>query len=135
MPDRPRSGLGGAYTVKPSPCSRRMTRFQLEASAQAPCTSTITGLFPPLQWKAREPAGRAKAAWLDRARTVATARAAAMMRRNLVGRAARARFIGCPFPLTQRRRMLGGFGRTIGETELVECRAARRMDLPSSSAL
>src|SRR5712671_3300010 len=78
-----------------------MTPSQLEASAQAPCTSTITGLVPPLPPSARGPSGRAEAAWLERASAVAAARAAAMMammRRGLVGRTARARFTGCPFP-------------------------------------
>jgi len=39
--------LGGAYTVKPLRWSWLMTLLQLEASAQAPCSSTITGLSGP----------------------------------------------------------------------------------------
>jgi hypothetical protein len=36
--------LGGAYTVNPRRCNPAMTLSQLEASAQAPCSNTITGL-------------------------------------------------------------------------------------------
>jgi hypothetical protein len=41
-----RSGLGMARTVYPSSCSRSVTPFQLEASAQEPCTSTMVGFAP-----------------------------------------------------------------------------------------
>jgi hypothetical protein len=63
-------------------CRRRMTRSQLEPSAQAPCSSTITGFGPPPQPKAREPPARAEAPWLVRASTPATARTAAKMIRS-----------------------------------------------------
>src|SRR5262245_64171 len=36
----PRSGTAGAVTCTPSACSRSITPFQLEASANAPWTST-----------------------------------------------------------------------------------------------
>src|SRR5690242_13633480 len=39
----PRSGLAGAVTSRPAASSSGMTPFQLEASAKAPCTSTIVG--------------------------------------------------------------------------------------------
>jgi hypothetical protein len=39
----PRRRFGGVRTVKPWPCSSVETPFQLEPSAQAPCTSTIVG--------------------------------------------------------------------------------------------
>jgi hypothetical protein len=39
----PRSGLAGAVTSTPFVCSRSITPFQLEASANAPCTRTTVG--------------------------------------------------------------------------------------------
>ena len=39
----PRSGFAGAVTFTPLACSRSMTPFQLEPSANAPCTSTTVG--------------------------------------------------------------------------------------------
>jgi hypothetical protein len=41
---RPSSGFGGTQTLYPSCWSRLTTPFQLELSAQAPCTSTMLGL-------------------------------------------------------------------------------------------
>src|SRR5689334_7473144 len=78
-----------------------MTLFQLEASAHAPCSSTITGLLPPFPCNGRGPSERAEAAWLEKASAAAAARTAAMMAvmtRGLVSRTVRARFTGCPFP-------------------------------------
>src|ERR687890_785814 len=50
-PDSDRSGLATAATVYPSLCSGATTLLQLEASAQAPCTRTITGFDrPPSAW-------------------------------------------------------------------------------------
>src|SRR3954447_24984178 len=39
----PRSGFAGALTATPFACRRSMTPFQLEASANAPCTNTTVG--------------------------------------------------------------------------------------------
>src|SRR3954469_21616321 len=39
----PRRGFAGALTATPSACRRSITPFQLEASANAPCTSTTVG--------------------------------------------------------------------------------------------
>ena len=39
----PRSGFGGAVTVRPFACSRSITPFQLDASAKAPWTRTMVG--------------------------------------------------------------------------------------------
>src|SRR5918997_3137583 len=44
--EMPRSGLAGAVTCTPSACSRLITSFQLEPSAQAPCTRTTVGWDP-----------------------------------------------------------------------------------------
>jgi hypothetical protein len=41
---RLRSGFGGAKTVYPPASNWGITAFQLDASAQAPCTRTIVGL-------------------------------------------------------------------------------------------
>src|SRR6266702_292878 len=74
-----------------------MTRSQLEPSAQAPCSSTITGFGPPPQWKACEPLARAEAPWLVRASRPATARTAAkMIRSSRVRCAAQGIFIDVP---------------------------------------
>src|SRR5271165_5943615 len=40
---KPRSGLAMARTTYPSPCRRSTSPFQLDASAQAPCTNTMVG--------------------------------------------------------------------------------------------
>jgi hypothetical protein len=42
---RPRSGFANASTGAPSPCSSLITPAQLEASAEAPCTSTTVGIW------------------------------------------------------------------------------------------
>src|ERR687893_2482254 len=42
----PRSGFAGAVTCTPCVCSRSITSFQLEPSAQAPCTRTTVGWDP-----------------------------------------------------------------------------------------
>ena len=39
----PRSGFAGAVTGTPFACSRSITPFQLDPSANAPCTSTTVG--------------------------------------------------------------------------------------------
>src|SRR3954468_13819077 len=57
----PRSGFAGALTVTPSACRRSITPFQLEASANAPCTSTTVGdvasdMRVPFRWKPGEDA-------------------------------------------------------------------------------
>src|SRR6187551_3022736 len=39
----PRSGFAGAVTGTPLACNRVITPFQLDASANAPCTSTTVG--------------------------------------------------------------------------------------------
>jgi hypothetical protein len=41
--ESPRSGFAGAMTGTPFSCSRSITLFQLEPSANAPCTSTTVG--------------------------------------------------------------------------------------------
>ena len=41
--EMPRSGFAGAVTCTPLACSRSITPFQLEPSANAPCTSTTVG--------------------------------------------------------------------------------------------
>ncbi len=80
--------------MKPSVCSRPMTLFQLEASAQAPCSSTMTGLGPPPQRKWCELPVWAEAAWLVAAKAPAATRAATkMVRRSLVSRFTGARFM------------------------------------------
>src|SRR3954447_13808561 len=55
----PRSGFAGALTATPFACRRSITPFQLEASANAPCTNTTVGAVAsdmrvPFRW---EPAG------------------------------------------------------------------------------
>src|SRR6516165_4679585 len=86
---RPRSGLGGAYTVNPRRCSRLMTLLQPEASAQAPCTSTITGLAgclpPDAAAPAEAPAGVARpGAIASRAAATTTAKSAGRLMRRAV---------------------------------------------------
>jgi hypothetical protein len=44
-----RSGFAGAVTYSSSACSRLITSFQLEPSAQAPCTRTTVG-WDPFCW-------------------------------------------------------------------------------------
>jgi hypothetical protein len=41
----PRSGIAGAVTGTPLACTRSITPFQLEPSANAPCTNTTVGVF------------------------------------------------------------------------------------------
>src|ERR671910_1083039 len=41
--EMPRSGFAGAVTCTPCACSRSITSFQLEPSAQAPCKRTTVG--------------------------------------------------------------------------------------------
>src|SRR5438874_10339982 len=81
----PRRGLGGASTVKPRSWRRPMTPLHDEASAQAPCSSTIVGLAPTVTV-----AGRAHAARDGKTARPATAAAAAPkirrpLRRAMVG--------------------------------------------------
>jgi len=73
--------------VKPSSCSCRMTWSQLEASAQAPFSSTMVGLGPLAQRNTL--LAWAEAAWVVAATREATVRTAVIMiRRSLAGRAA-----------------------------------------------
>src|SRR5256714_14015852 len=81
----PRKGLGGASTVKPRSWRPPMTPLHDEASAQAPCSSTIVGLAPTVTV-----AGRADAARDGKTASPATAAAAAPkirrpLRRAMVG--------------------------------------------------
>src|SRR3954447_12915003 len=55
----PRSGFAGALTATPFACRRSITPFQLEASANAPCTNTTVGAVAsdmrvPFQWEPGE---------------------------------------------------------------------------------
>src|SRR4051794_17263259 len=52
----PRSGFAGALTATPFACRRSITPFQLEASANAPCTNTTVGdvasnMRVPFRWE------------------------------------------------------------------------------------
>src|SRR3954469_1355135 len=52
----PRRGFAGALTATPSACRRSITPFQLEASANAPCTRTTVGdiasdMRVPFRWE------------------------------------------------------------------------------------
>src|SRR5580658_2874002 len=68
-----------------------MTASQLAVLAQAPCSSTMVGLGPPLG--TARAVGWAEAIWLKGMIRAAMARArAGMMRRSLAWRAARAMF-------------------------------------------
>ena len=73
-----------------------MTAFQLEASAQEPCSSTIAGLGPPPP-VARVVVAWAEGIWLADMASAAMARIAAMMTaRSLAGCAVRVIFTGFP---------------------------------------
>jgi hypothetical protein len=72
----PRSGFGGATTVKPRLCRRSMTALHPEPSAQSPCTSTIVGLgsCPAGEFAEASPPAHCGTSRAPTARTAATMR-------------------------------------------------------------
>lgn len=96
-----RSGSAGAITWYPSPRSRSITPFQLDASAKAPCSSTIVGFGPPT-WES------VADAVLPKARTPAAVRARAPTLAAVPRRRELERFSDATFIVHSFRRWLAG---------------------------
>src|SRR5271170_2987690 len=103
-----------------------MTAFQLEPSAQEPCSSTIVGLGPPLQ-AAREVVACAEGSWLAAVASAAVARITAItMTRSLVSCAARVMFMS----LSSRKIWLQDLGAAVPVQVIDTCRRGCGMMRP-----